>query len=161
MNSAALEPDLRALYRETVLAHSRAPHHFGTLDHPDRVARGHNPLCGDKISLYLQIGDERIAALRHETVGCAICVASASIMTDALNGHQVDDALAAADTVLREFSLEQREQPVRGPGEMAALSGVREYPSRIKCATLPWKTLAGALRGADTAATTEQSEQED
>lgn len=147
--------DLRTLYRDTVLAHSREPHGFGTLEHADRVARGDNPLCGDKLRVYLQIEAGRIAALRHETVGCAICLASASIMADALEGLGVADALQTSDAVLRDFDRERRDQPVTGPGDMAALAGVRDYPSRIKCATLPWKTCASALRGTDAAVTTE------
>ncbi len=142
------------IYQKTVLEHSRNPHHFGSLKHATHTAEGFNPLCGDKITVYLHTDtDKRITEVSHETSGCAICTSSASMMTDAIEGvgvtqakelcHQLSDMLTS-DT------------PEQSPGmPLQSLEGVRAYPSRVKCATLPWRTLLAALSG-ETNTTTEQ-----
>lgn len=155
MNDAV---DLKELYRRTVLEHSRHPHHFGRLDTADQSATGHNPLCGDKCTVYLQLEDESITDIAFEGAGCAICMASASIMTDTVRGRQVGDAQAAATDVLDAFDREDKTTGgERLHGDMAALGGVRDFPTRIRCATLPWKTLTAALLRSPDIVTTETS----
>ena len=146
--------DVKDLYRQTVLEHSRHPRHFGRLDDATATAEGHNPLCGDKITVHLKIDDGRIDDVGFEGVGCAICMASASIMTEQVERGTTGEAHAAIERVLNQFDREQA-QPVAAPGDMAALGSVRDYPSRIKCATLAWKTLDAALAGGRDPVTTE------
>jgi nitrogen fixation NifU-like protein len=137
--------DLRELYRQTVLEHSRHPHNFRRLDSPDRSAEGHNPLCGDKIHLYLRLDGDRIDDLAYEATGCAISLASASIMSDQLRGCDEHDARQRADDVAD--ALGSADDYSDLPGDLAALAGVRRYPSRVRCALLPWRTLRAALDG--------------
>jgi len=150
----AAATDLKALYRRTVLEHSRNPHHFGPLEAADRSATGHNPLCGDKCTVYLRLEDLSIADVGFEGAGCAICMASASIMTDTVQGQHVDAAQAAAVGVLNAFDRGETGAETL-QGEMAALGGVRDFPTRIRCATLPWKTLTAALLNSTDTVTTE------
>ncbi len=145
---------LRDVYRQTVLNHSRNPRNFRRMESANRQVEGHNPLCGDKITVYLQLKEEKIQDVAFEGTGCAICMASASIMTEVLAGMSVQDAQREVDQVLREFRVSE-EAPGAVSGKMAALAGVRDYPSRIKCAILAWKTLAAGLRDEDTIVTTE------
>ena len=145
--------DLKELYRRTVLEHSRDPHHFGRLAGADHSATGHNPLCGDKCTIYLQLEDDSIANIAFEGAGCAICMASASIMTDTVHGRRVGDAQTAATDVLDAFDRDAGIESLHG--DMAALGGVRDFPTRIRCATLPWKTLAAALLRSPEIVTTE------
>jgi len=145
---------LRDVYRQTVLDHSRNPRNFRRLEPPDRQVEGHNPLCGDKVTIYLQLNGEKIQDIAFEGTGCAICMASASIMTEVLTGMSIQDAQSEVDQVLREFRV-SKDAPDAVSGEMAALAGVRDYPSRIKCAILAWKTLAAGLRDEYAIVTTE------
>ena len=146
--------ELRELYRQTVLDHSRHPHNFRRLEDADRCAEGHNPLCGDKIRLYLRLDGDRIDDLAYEATGCAISLASASIMSDQLRGLDERDARQRACDV--DAALDERSTETTLPGELAALSAVRSYPSRVRCALLPWRTLRAAL-DADTEAVTTES----
>jgi len=147
--------ELQALYRQTVLDHSRHPRNFQRLEPADRVVVGHNPLCGDKITLYLRLDHNRIDNITFEGTGCAISMASASIMTESLSKHAVDDAQNEIDKIVRQFTASTlNEAPV--VGDMAALDGVRAFPSRIKCATLAWKTLEAALQDTSQTVTTEE-----
>jgi nitrogen fixation NifU-like protein len=141
--------DVRDLYRDLILDHARSPRHFGKLDHPTHSAEGINPLCGDKLKLYLDIDtNERIRDAAFEGSGCAISVASASLLTDAIIGLSPDDAMAIFDAVAAQLSGSENSQ--RGLdvdlGKLRALAGVREYPTRVKCATLAWHALKSALR---------------
>lgn len=148
--------DLKELYRRTVLEHSRNPRHFGQLKDANHSATGHNPLCGDKCTVYLQVSGQEVAHASFEGAGCAICMASASIMSDSIQGRPLADAQAAAAGILKAFS--DRSPAGNGlalDGEMAALGGVRDFPSRIRCATLPWKTLQAALEQTHETVTTE------
>lgn len=147
--------DLRDLYRKTVLDHSRHPRNFRRMEHADAVAEGHNPLCGDKITVYVKLDDDSITDVAFEGVGCAISRASASIMTEQVERRTTEEARARIAKVMKQFDREQAErQPATG--DMAALSGVRAYPSRVKCATLAWKTLRAALDGNQNPVTTEE-----
>ncbi len=140
---AATQNRFDELYRETVLDHSRKPRCFGRLKHPDCYAEGYNPLCGDKVSVYLTVAGERIDDMKFEASACAICTASASIMSELESGRTVSEAQTDARQVLEAFSGQAGCGEL--PGDMAALASVRDYPSRIKCATLPWQTLLSAL----------------
>ncbi|MDH3977146.1 MAG: SUF system NifU family Fe-S cluster assembly protein [Gammaproteobacteria bacterium] len=152
MNSAE---DLKALYRDTVLEHSRNPRHCGRLESATHSAIGHNPLCGDKVTVHLKIDGDRIEDIAFEGTGCAISLASASIMTETEIHHTVDEAKQETDKILQQFSSTQDNAPAI-EGEMAALGSVRQYPSRIKCATLAWKTLEAALSDDAQQVTTEK-----
>ncbi len=146
--------DLQALYRETVLDHSRHPRNFRRLEAADQVVVGHNPLCGDKLTLYLHLANDRIENLAFEGTGCAISMASASIMTESVKHHALDEVQREIDTIMRQFdSPDSAEASIEG--DMAALGGVRAFPSRIKCATLAWKTLEAALQEKTQTTTTE------
>jgi len=147
--------DLQSLYRQTVLDHSRHPHNFQRLESADSVVVGHNPLCGDKITLYLCLDNDQIKNLTFEGTGCAISMASASIMTERLQHQDIGAAQHAIDTIMQHFVTDEADQG-SVEGDMAALSGVRAFPSRIKCATLAWKTLEAALQKNSQIITTEE-----
>lgn len=142
--------DLRDLYQEVIVDHNRSPRNFGKLENPDRIAEGFNPLCGDRLNLYLKLdNEERITDMKFDGSGCAISVASASLMTDALKGKTIEEANSVFD---RFHNLLTKKGPVAEEeaiqlGKLAALLGVRDYPTRVKCATLCWHTLKSALQG--------------
>jgi nitrogen fixation NifU-like protein len=143
--------DLRQLYQDTILDHSRHPRHFGKLPDATAQARGYNPLCGDQLTVYLQLDDDRIAEAAFEGKGCALCLASASLMTDAVKGRDAADADRLVGEVQRLCTSEGYESE-----ELEALmpmSGVSRFPVRVKCATLPWHTLRAALAGRGEATT--------
>ena len=146
--------DLSHLYQEIILEHSRRPRNSGTLKEVTGKASGNNPLCGDRITIYLNIDGDRIADAAFEARGCAISVAAASLMTQRLKGQTVGDA---EDTLSRYHAQLTDEDPpeLDSDDELASLVGVREFPTRIKCATLPWETLRAALLGAKDDVTTE------
>jgi nitrogen fixation NifU-like protein len=148
--------DLNDLYQEVILDHNRRPRNFGPLAEATRVANGHNPLCGDRLKLYLRLDGDRIADIRFEGSGCAISKASASLMTDAVKGQSVPAALALFDR-FHDVVTTPLDQPIdeAAVGKLAVLAGVREYPVRVKCASLPWHTLKAALEGADEPVKTE------
>lgn len=147
--------DLRELYQEVILDHNKRPRNRGKLDSVTNTAEGHNPLCGDNITIYLHKKDGRIDDVTFEGSGCAISTASASMMTEAIKGKTLEEV----EAVFREFQQmvtatgEADEHP--GLGDLEVLGGVREYPVRIKCATLPWHTLKAALQGEDVKVSTE------
>ncbi len=134
---------LTDLYREVILDHNRQPRNFGRLDPHDAEAKGHNPLCGDQLTLTLRRIGDRIEDLRFEGNGCAISMASASMMTEAVKGKDRAAAAALADRV--HALLTRQDASSEGLGKLAALSGVREFPARVTCASLCWHTLNAAL----------------
>jgi len=145
--------DLTELYQDMILDHNKRPRNFGRLAAANRSASGDNPLCGDRIDLELEIQDGRIENIAFTGAGCAISTASASLMTEAVKGRPLAEAEALAE---RFRALMRGEGPAGEElGGLAALTGVRAYPMRVKCATLPWHTLRSALAGADTTVTTE------
>ena len=149
--------DMQDLYRELVLDHSRHPRHFGRLDSATHSADGINPLCGDKLKLYLRV-DERglIEATSFEGSGCAISVASASLLTEAVTGLPVDEADSCATVVTQHLDADKPDTDLGANlQKLKALDGVRAYPSRIKCATLAWSALHSALNNDSAPATTE------
>jgi nitrogen fixation NifU-like protein len=145
--------DLKDLYREVILDHNRSPRNFGSLPSPDRVVNGVNPLCGDKMTLYLKLDGDRIADVRFEGTGCAISVASSSLMTERVKGQPVDQTLALFDAVHE--MLTGLAEPDERMEKLAALAGVRDYPSRVKCASLSWHALKSALTSAEREISTE------
>ena len=135
--------DLRDLYQEVILDHSRHPRNAGRLAGPSGTAKGHNPLCGDLITLDVLVEDETIRDVSFDAKGCAISVATASIMSDMLKGK----SLAEAHDLFQRFQdmLTGSTAAVEGLDKLEVLAGVREFPMRVKCATLPFHTLRAAL----------------
>ena len=144
------------IYRETLLAHNDQPHHFYALSHPTHQSDGHNPLCGDEITVYLQIEGDRIKELSFTGQGCAICKASASLMTLRLEGQTTANAEKDAQGILAWLNDAATEQPTN-LGELEALLGVRKFPMRIKCATLAWHAFLKALNQPATSDTDKES----
>jgi nitrogen fixation NifU-like protein len=147
--------DLRELYQEVILDHNKRPRNFRVPDPVNRQAEGYNPLCGDKITIFLYLEGNIIRDLGFQGTGCAISKASASLMTDALRGKTVEQANALFD---------QFHALVTGPataaesdelGKLAVLGGVREYPMRVKCASLAWHTLKAAMQAEHNVVSTE------
>jgi nitrogen fixation NifU-like protein len=136
--------DLNELYQEVILDHNRRPRNFRTIDPASHRADGHNPLCGDRLSLYLQVDAGQIADVAFQGSGCAISKASASMMTDAVKGHSVAEAQALFERFHRMVTTPP-DQPVENLGKLSVLAGVREFPVRVKCASLAWHTLKAAL----------------
>jgi nitrogen fixation NifU-like protein len=139
--------ELTDLYRDVILDHNRKPRNFGPLEQANALAEGFNPLCGDRLTVRLNLADDRIENIRFEGQGCAISTASASLMTEAVKGKTRGEALALFDRVHR--LLTDDAAGAEDLGKLAALSGVREYPARVKCASLCWHTLASALKSPD------------
>jgi nitrogen fixation protein NifU and related proteins len=144
--------DLNDLYRDVILDHNRTPRNFGRLDPSDAQAEGYNPLCGDRLSIFVRLNGDRIEDLRFEGKGCAISTASASLMTEAVKGKS---RAAVGEIFERVHSLltSHDARPPQDLGKLAALAGVREYPVRVKCATLCWHTLNAALADGATVTT--------
>lgn len=141
-----MSSDLRSLYQEVILDHYKRPRNFGPLEGADRHADGYNPLCGDRVSVHLKLaGDGTIEGVSFEGSGCAISTASASMMTEAVAGRSTEEALALHTRFHRALTDREGEGDLAGLGKLEALSGVREYPVRIKCATLAWHALKAAL----------------
>lgn len=136
---------LEELYREVILDHNKSPRNFGQIEDADRVVNGVNPLCGDKMTLYLKLDGDRIDDVRFEGTGCAISIASSSLMTERVKGETVQDTLELFDNV--HDMLTGSREPDERMEKLAALAGVREFPSRVKCASLAWHALKSALTG--------------
>jgi len=136
--------DLKELYRDVILDHNKRPRNFGRIEPSDSHAEGHNPLCGDRLTVWLRLKEDRIEDIRFEGKGCAISTASASLMTEAVKGK---DKATIQSLYGRIHSLLTRQDAVADVslGKLAALSGVREFPARVKCASLCWHTLNAAL----------------
>lgn len=142
--------DLTELYREVILDHNKHPRNFGRLDPHDAEARGHNPLCGDRLTITVNRKGDAIDDIRFEGNGCAISVASASMMTEAVKGRTRAEVEALFQRV--HALLTDQNAGSEDLGKLAALSGVRAFPARVKCASLCWHTLNAALAQSDAAA---------
>ena len=142
--------ELNDLYRDVILDHNKRPRNFGRVDPADALANGHNPLCGDRLTVTLRLAGDIVDDVKFEGNGCAISVASASMMTEAVKGHSRSEVATLFDRV--HALLTQVDAPSTDLGKLAALSGVREFPARVKCASLCWHTLNAALANADHAA---------
>ena len=148
--------ELRDLYQEVILDHGKAPRNFRTVEGASHHAVGHNPLCGDRITIYVKAGGGVIEEIGFQGAGCAISTASASMMTEALKGKPVDECREIFEA-FHALLTGERDVEESAPllGKLQVFSGVREFPIRVKCATLPWHTLNSALAGESEAVTTE------
>lgn len=146
--------DLKDLYQDIIVDHNRSPRNFRELEDATHVAEGFNPLCGDKLRVFLKVEDGTISDVAFLGSGCAISTASASLMTEQLKGRGLDDAQRLFGR-MHALLTEGEDTDPASLGKLAALSGVRDYPTRVKCATLCWHTLQSALAGNERTATTE------
>jgi nitrogen fixation protein NifU and related proteins len=141
-----MDDSLRELYQEVILDHSRHPRHFGVLEHATHKAEGHNPLCGDRVTVMLTLKDGRVADIKFQGKGCAISQASASMMTDMLAGRTLEEAQKLMQGFVHlvkgedatDLSADDREH-------LDVMAGISEFPMRVKCATLAWHTFHSAL----------------
>ena len=142
-----MDQNLRELYQEIILDHSRHPRHFGALPSANHMAEGHNPLCGDRVKVYLQVdADEKISDVSFEGRGCAISVASASLMTDLLKGRSIADAEKLMGGFLHLVKGEDAAGlPADDREQLEVMAGVSAFPMRVKCATLAWHAMKAAL----------------
>jgi len=139
--------DLRELYQETILDHSKRPRNFHELPQADATAVGHNPLCGDRVTVYVRLQADTIADVAFIGQGCAISKASASLMTDAVKGKSKSQAHSLFESFHKMVTGRPGDPVDAGSlGKLAVLSGVSEFPVRVKCASLPWHTLEAALQ---------------
>jgi nitrogen fixation NifU-like protein len=143
--------DLRDLYQDVILDHARRPRNFRSLPDPSHLAHGHNPLCGDRVTVFMKIEDDRIAAVSFEGRGCAISTASASLMTEILTGKSLTQAAAMFNAfharVTTGETLALSPELEDDNDRLEPLAGVRAYPARVKCATLAWHAFDAALKG--------------
>jgi len=146
-----MSTELDDLYQEVILDHNRKPRNFRVLD-AARKAEGFNPLCGDRLTVYLQVADGVITDVGFQGSGCAISKASASLMTESIKGKSVADATRMLE---RFQKMVTSPEPVDDLGKLKALAGVRQFPVRVKCATLAWHTLRAALESPDAVVSTE------
>jgi nitrogen fixation protein NifU and related proteins len=148
--------DLRDLYQEVILEHSKAPRNYREVKTADHKAEGYNPLCGDRFTVYLQMEGDRIRDIAFQGSGCAISKASASMMTQSLKGKSRDEAKKLFE---RFHEVVTGRSPAHGDpaelGKLAVFSGVSEFPTRVKCAILAWHTLQAALEGKQESVSTE------
>lgn len=138
--------DLRELYQEVILDHNKRPRNYRAIDNATHKAKGHNPLCGDQVKIFLHVTDDTIQDISFQGQGCAISTASASLMTEILQGKTV----AEAEQLFHQFhdllTQEEADTAPKDMGKLAVLMGVRDYPTRVKCATLSWHALQAALK---------------
>ncbi len=146
-----MSDDLRELYQEVILDHGKHPRNFHACEDATNEARGNNPLCGDQLVIYVKMGEDgKIADVSFVGKGCAISMASASMMTDLLKGRTAEEAQAMFDAFHKMCTGEEEDVDFGEEAEkLRVLSGVREFPTRVKCATLPWHTMVAALEGQD------------
>jgi len=145
--------DLKDLYRDVIVDHNRNPRNFRAMPDADRKAEGFNPLCGDRLTLYVRIEDDRVADVSFDGTGCAISVASASLLTESVKGRTVAQAEELFETMHALLTKQDVAVDVPALGKLGALSGVREFPARVKCASLCWHTLDAALHQQPTVTT--------
>src|SRR6202048_3769333 len=149
--------DLRELYQDIILDHGRHPRNFRAIEHPPHFAQGHNPLCGDRVTVYLTLDGDRITDVSFQGRGCAISTAAASLMTEVLKGKTIDDArklFAQFHARVTGGDAGPLPEPLEEDSErLEPLTGVKAYPARVKCATLSWHALEAALKSGGTGAT--------
>ncbi len=150
-----IDADLVALYQDIIIDHNKSPRNFRELPPPRHQAEGYNPLCGDRLSVYLTLDGERISDVSFTGDGCAISVASASLMTETLKGQTVAEAKTLFNRIHALLTGKDTPDNRIDLGKLEALAGVRAYPSRVKCATLAWHTVQSALNDEHTSTTTE------
>lgn len=149
-----MDAAMRELYQQVIMDHNRAPHNFRVMEDATQHVDGHNPLCGDQITVYVQVADGVVTDVSFQGVGCAISKSSASLMTDALKGKTVEEAKALYEAF---HNLITRDGPADEDllGKLRVFAGVGEFPARVKCATLAWRTADAALQGGTDAVSTE------
>ena len=147
--------ELQELYREVILDHRRRPRNFGELADADRVVEGVNPLCGDSMTLYVNLDGDRVSDISFTGTGCAISVASSSLMTEMAKGNSIGELRSLFDRVHEMLTGDGDGPDLDEMDKLAALSGVRAYPTRVKCATLAWHALLGAISGSQDRISTE------
>lgn len=147
--------DLRELYQEVILDHNRRPHNFRELDGADRHADGFNPLCGDRLAVYVNLEGDTVVDATFVGSGCAISKASASLMTDMVKGKSLDDVRRLFEQFLELVTDERAQVDDALLGKLAVFAGVRDYPTRVKCASLAWHTLRAAVEDRHETITTE------
>lgn len=146
--------EMQDLYQEIILDHNKRPRNFHRLDDATHHADGHNPMCGDEIEVFIKVKDGKIEDISFQGEGCAISKASASLMTSSLKGRTVEEAHREFGTVIEMLTGKSEAAPdLSQVGDLAALQGVRQFPARIKCATLSWHALEAALKGGEKAST--------
>jgi len=145
--------EMEELYREIILDHNKRPRNFRKMEGHTHHADGHNPLCGDEIEVFVKVEDGKIVDISFQGEGCAISKSSASLMTTALKGKTLDEAKKECDIVVSMLSGKSEASAADELGDIAALQGVRQFPARIKCATLSWHTLEESLNGGEKAST--------
>jgi nitrogen fixation NifU-like protein len=152
--------DLRELYQELILDHTKRPRNFGALPEANRRAEGHNPLCGDRATVFLRLEGDRVADVRFQGAGCSISTASASMMTESVKGKTRAEVERLFDRFHQLITGDPTRAVQAAPelGKLAVFSGVCEFPVRVKCASLAWHTLKAALGGEDKPVSTEVSE---
>lgn len=152
-----MDSELRDLYQEVILDHNKHPRNAGVLEGADHAADGHNPLCGDQVRVELLVRDGRVEDVKFHGMGCAISTASASLMTEAVKGRPVEEVDALFAKVLAMLT-EEDNMPAFDDGDeqLMALAGVREFPMRVKCASLSWHTLQAALHAPGAKTSTEE-----
>ena len=146
--------DIKDLYQEIIVDHNRSPRNFGVINNANKILEGFNPLCGDKLKLYIKTDGQNINDIAFDGSGCAISIASASLMTDAMKNKSIDEA----ESLFNEFhALITKEEKFDSKhlGKLAVLAGVKDFPGRVKCASLCWHTLHSALMGDNKSVTTE------
>ena len=148
-------PGLNDLYQEILLEHNSKPRNFREVEEANRTSEGYNPLCGDQITLYLKVVDGVIDDVGFQGSGCAISRASASMMTQSIKGESIERAQEIFDAFHHMIVEPGAELDYDTLGDLETLSGINEYPTRIKCAILAWHTMKAALAGEDTPITTE------
>jgi len=146
--------DLADLYRDVIVDHNRRPRNFGRLERASHTAMGNNPLCGDRLHVFLDVKDDVVRDIRFEGSGCAISTASASLMSEAVKGRSRAEVTGMFHNV-RQMLTRHDAVPDPGLGKLAALGGVRAFPARVKCASLCWHTLNAALAGVGAPVSTE------
>lgn len=146
--------ELQELYREVILDHNRQPRNFGEIEDADRVIDGVNPLCGDRMTLYVKLNGATVQDVSFRGTGCAISVASSSLMTERIKGASVVETMNLFEMVHDMLTSDANEAPDELE-KLVALAGVREYPSRVKCASLAWHALRAALTGTEHEISTE------
>jgi nitrogen fixation NifU-like protein len=148
--------DLRELYQQVILDHNRSPRNYRSMTGADRTSAGYNPLCGDHLNLFVKLDGDHIEDIAFQGAGCAIFKASASLMTDAVKGRTLQEAQSLFGKFRDLVTSDVSNEPVTdGIGKLAVFAGVREFPVRIKCATLAWHTLVAALEIRELPVTTE------
>jgi nitrogen fixation NifU-like protein len=148
-----MSTDLQELYQEVILDHNKRPRNFRAIEHGQK-AEGYNPLCGDRVTVYLRVEDGRIEDVSFQGSGCAISKASASLMTDSVRGRTLEEAEDLFERFQRMITRSP-DEPVDGLGKLSVFAGVRQFPIRVKCASLPWHTLRAAAEAREEPVSTE------